>query len=58
MGDLGFFYSNAKEDRSNGSEYQELDTSFWEKAAEARGRASITTTNPMTLLSHTPSRPV
>jgi mannosyl-oligosaccharide glucosidase len=58
MGGLGFFYGNAKEDRSNASEYQELDTSFWEKAAEARGRASITTTKPMTLLSHTPSRPV
>ena len=58
MGGLGFFHGDAKEDRSNAAEYQELGTNFWEKAANARRRASITTTKPMTLLSHTPSRPM
>ncbi|KAK1753796.1 glycoside hydrolase [Echria macrotheca] len=57
LGGLGFFHGDTKVDDSHAPEYEETDANFWVKAAAARSRASITTTPPLTLLSHTPSRP-
>ena len=57
LGGLGFFHGDTKVDYSNSSEYQEIDLDFWTQAASAMSRAPITTTAPLTLLSHTPSRP-
>jgi len=57
LGGLGFFHGNAKVDGSHAPEYEEVDTNFWVNAASAMTRAEITTTESLTLLSHTPSRP-
>ncbi len=45
-------------DYTNATEYLETDLNFWERAEDAMKRATITNTQPMSLLSHTPSRPV
>ncbi|KAK3994465.1 putative mannosyl-oligosaccharide glucosidase protein [Cladorrhinum sp. PSN332] len=57
LGGLGFFHGDTKMDNTRASEYQETDLEFWVGAAAAMARAPITTTPPLTLLSHTPSRP-
>ncbi|KAF2201713.1 glycoside hydrolase [Delitschia confertaspora ATCC 74209] len=57
MGGLGFFHGDSKADLSHAIEYEETDLNFWEKAESAHKRATITTTKPASLLSHTPSRP-
>lgn len=44
-------------DNTRVPEYQETELEFWVGAAAAMARAPVTTTPPMTLLSHTPSRP-
>ncbi|KAK7751926.1 hypothetical protein SLS62_006069 [Diatrype stigma] len=58
LGGLGFFHGDSKVDYTNATEYLEIDLNFWEKASEAMKHATITTTGPMSLLSHIPSRPV
>ncbi|KAK4111173.1 glycoside hydrolase family 63 protein [Canariomyces notabilis] len=57
LGGLGFFHGDTKVDYSNATEYLETDLDFWLKAQAAMARAPITTTAPLTLLTHTPSRP-
>ncbi|KAK4230018.1 hypothetical protein QBC38DRAFT_496954 [Podospora fimiseda] len=54
---LGFFHGDSKIDNTHAPEYEETEPDFWEKAASAMAKAPITTTEPLTLLSHTPSRP-
>ncbi|KAF2733136.1 putative mannosyl-oligosaccharide glucosidase [Polyplosphaeria fusca] len=56
QGGLGFFHGDSKKDISYAPEYQETDLDFWTKAREAMDRATITMVEPMSLLSHTPSR--
>ncbi|RYP63256.1 hypothetical protein DL769_007019 [Monosporascus sp. CRB-8-3] len=58
LGGLGFFHGDSKVDYTNATEYLETDPGFWEKAADAMGRATITNTQPASLLSHIPSRPI
>lgn len=58
LGGLGFFHGDSKVDYTNATEYLETDLHFWEKAAEAMKHATVTTTEPISLLSHIPSRPV
>ncbi|RYO78839.1 hypothetical protein DL766_006804 [Monosporascus sp. MC13-8B] len=58
LGGLGFFHGNSKVDYTNATEYLETDPGFWEKATDAMGRATITDTQPASLLSHVPSRPM
>jgi mannosyl-oligosaccharide glucosidase len=57
LGGLGFFHGDTKVDYSNATEYLETDLDFWLKAQAAMARVPITTTAPLTLLTHTPSRP-
>ncbi|KAK3312444.1 glycoside hydrolase family 63 protein, partial [Apodospora peruviana] len=57
LGGLGFFHGDTKVDNTRAPEYQETEPEFWVGAAAAMARAPITTTPPLTLLSHTPSRP-
>lgn len=57
VGGLGFFYGDWKVDLSNAPEYQETDLGFWDAEAKAMGSAPITTAEPASLLSFTPSRP-
>ncbi|ROW07331.1 hypothetical protein VMCG_03705 [Cytospora schulzeri] len=57
LGGLGFFHGDSKVDRSNSPEYQETDVDFWLKEKAAMSGAAVTTGEPNSLLSFTPSRP-
>ncbi|KAK3358234.1 glycoside hydrolase family 63 protein [Lasiosphaeria hispida] len=57
LGGLGFFHGNTLVDDSQAPAYEETELNFWEDAATAMANATITQTVPLTLLSHTPSRP-
>lgn len=57
FGGLGFFHGDSRTDYSRAPEYAETDFGFWVNAAAAMARAPITTTNPISLMSFTPSRP-
>ncbi|KUI59419.1 hypothetical protein VP1G_06690 [Cytospora mali] len=57
LGGMGFFHGDSKVDRSDAPEYKEIDVDFWLKEKAAMGAAPITTTEPNSLLSFTPSRP-
>ncbi|KAK0712122.1 glycoside hydrolase [Lasiosphaeris hirsuta] len=57
LGGLGFFHGTTLVDDSRAPAYQETELNFWEDAAAAMAKATITQTVPLTLLSHTPSRP-
>lgn len=57
LGGIGYFYGDAVVDNSHAPEYDELDLNFWEKAAEARARATPQNMGPYELFSLVPSRP-
>lgn len=58
MGGLGFFHGDSKVDLSHAEAYEETSLDFWKEAADAMTMANITVTQPLSLLSHSPSRPV
>ncbi|KAB2569227.1 putative mannosyl-oligosaccharide glucosidase, partial [Lasiodiplodia theobromae] len=57
LGGIGYFDGDAVVDNSHAPEYYELDLGFWEKAAEARARATPQNMGPYELFSLVPSRP-
>ncbi|KAH8896041.1 glycoside hydrolase [Thozetella sp. PMI_491] len=57
LGGLGFFHGDSKVDLTHAPEYNETEPHFWEKVKAVMEQASITTTEPSSLLSFTPSRP-
>lgn len=57
LGGLGFFHGDSKV-ASKEPEFDEKDPDFWMKEKAAMGRASVTMTEPTSLLSFTPSRSV
>jgi mannosyl-oligosaccharide glucosidase len=59
LGGLGYFYGDTRIDRSNASEYEESDVSFWESAEAIRkeSAAHVPASSPLELLSFVPSRP-
>ncbi|KAF4535015.1 Glucosidase i [Lasiodiplodia theobromae] len=57
LGGIGYFYGDAVVDNSHAPEYDELDLDFWQKAAEARARATPQNMGPYELFSLVPSRP-
>ena len=58
LGGLGFFQGDSRVDETNATAYLETDLGFWEKAADTMKHAKITNTEPHSLLSHVPSRPI
>lgn len=57
LGGLGFFHGDSKV-AAKEPEFDETEPDFWMKEKAAMGRASVTTTEPTSLLSFTPSRSV
>lgn len=57
LGGLGFFHGDSRV-AAKEPEFEETDPDFWMKEKAAMGRASVTTTEPTSLLSFTPSRSV
>lgn len=57
LGGLGFFHGDSKV-ASKEPEFDEKDPDFWMKEKAAMSRASVTVTEPSSLLSFTPSRSV
>ena len=57
LGGLGFFHGDSKVDQSRSPAYEETDVRFWDAAAIEMRKANVTAVGPVSLLSHTPSRP-
>ncbi|ORY10249.1 glycoside hydrolase [Clohesyomyces aquaticus] len=57
IGGIGYFYGDARVDRSYDSAYEEDNEGFWEDAAEARGRNVAQLEGPSELFTSIPSRP-
>lgn len=57
LGGLGFFHGDSKV-AAKEPEFDETEPDFWMKEKAAMGRAAVTTTEPTSLLSFTPSRSV
>lgn len=57
LGGLGFFHGDSKV-AAKEAEFEEKEPDFWMKEKAAMGRASVTMTEPTSLLSFTPSRSV
>lgn len=55
LGGLGFFHGDSKV-AAKEPEFDETEPDFWMKEKAAMGRASVTATEPTSLLSFTPSR--
>lgn len=56
LGGLGYFHGDSKADLTHAQAYEEQKPDFWKETASAMTQAEITTVEPMSLLSHTPSR--
>jgi mannosyl-oligosaccharide glucosidase len=56
MGGLGFFHGDSKVDLSHAAAYEETSLEFWKEAADAMALENVTVTQPILLLSHSPSR--
>ena len=57
QGGLGFFHGDSKLDDSHARAYDETEPRFWDSTAVAMQQARVTTVRPVSLFSHTPSRP-
>ncbi|KAL1641413.1 Processing alpha glucosidase I [Diplodia intermedia] len=57
VGGIGYFYGDARIDRSYASEYDEDNEGFWEEAAEAQSRNKPELEGPYELFTSIPSRP-
>ncbi|KKY36576.1 putative mannosyl-oligosaccharide glucosidase [Diaporthe ampelina] len=57
LGGLGFFHGDSRV-AAKEPEFEETEPDFWMKEKAAMSRASVTTTEPTSLLSFTPSRSV
>ncbi|EON96956.1 putative mannosyl-oligosaccharide glucosidase protein [Phaeoacremonium minimum UCRPA7] len=56
LGGLGYFHGDSKVDLTHAKAYEEEKPDFWKDTASAMAQAEITTAEPTSLLSHTPSR--
>ncbi|KAH7058874.1 glycoside hydrolase [Macrophomina phaseolina] len=56
-GGIGYFYGDARVDRSYAPEYEEDNEGFWEEAEEARSRNQAELEGPYELFTAIPSRP-
>ncbi|KAF2454506.1 glucosidase I [Lineolata rhizophorae] len=57
LGGIGYFYGDARVDRSYAPEYEEENEGFWIEAAEARARNQARLEGPLELFTSIPSRP-
>lgn len=57
IGGIGYFYGDARADRSYDPAYEEDNEGFWEDATEARGRNVAQFEGPYELYTSIPSRP-
>lgn len=56
-GGIGYFYGDARVDRSYAPEYDEENEGFWEETADARARNGAELEGPYELFTSIPSRP-